>query len=117
LEGKPSPLVRRMLTSPQGRGWGLGFLCAAFLVVLSFLPFGQSLENQTLDLFYRLRPVAPPPADLLIVAIDEPSFQELRRPWPWPRRLHAELVDRLKAAGARLIIFDVSVRRPRQTGG
>jgi adenylate cyclase len=112
LEGKPSPLVRRMLASPQGRGWGLGFLCAAFLVVLSFLPFGQSLENQTLDLFYRLRPVAPPPADLLIVAIDEPSFQELRRPWPWPRRLHAELVDRLKAAGARLIIFDVLFADP-----
>jgi adenylate cyclase len=107
LEGKPSPLVRRMLASPQGRGYGLGLLFAALMVVLSFLPFGQFLENQTLDLFYRLRPVSPPPADLLIVAIDEPSFQEVRRPWPWPRRLHADLVNRLKAAGARLIIFDV----------
>lgn len=107
MEGKQSSLVRRILANPQSRGYGLGLLCAGLLVVLSLLPFGQFLENQTLDLFYRLRPVAPPPADLLIVAIDEPSFQELRRPWPWPRRLHADLVNRLKAAGARLIIFDV----------
>jgi adenylate cyclase len=77
------------------------------MVLLSFLPFGRALENQTLDLFYRVRPVAPPPADLLIVAIDEPSFQELKHPWPWPRRLHAELVRRLVAGRARLIIFDV----------
>ncbi|MFZ2088918.1 MAG: CHASE2 domain-containing protein, partial [Desulfobaccales bacterium] len=77
------------------------------MVVLSFFPFGRALENQTLDLFYRLRPTAPQPADLLIVAIDEPSFQELPYSWPWPRRLHADLVRRLSAGGARLIIFDV----------
>jgi adenylate cyclase len=77
------------------------------MALLSFLPFGQSLENQILDILYRLRPVTPPHADILIVAIDEPSFQELDRPWPWPRRLHAELVRRLSASGARLIMFDV----------
>jgi len=99
--------VREILQNPRSRSLGLGFLVALFMVVLNFLPFGQILENQTLDLFYRLRPLTPPPLDLLIVAIDEPSFQELRYPWPWPRRLHAELTRRLSAGGARLIIFDV----------
>jgi adenylate cyclase len=97
----------RLLSSPQGRNLCLGLLAAVLMGFLSVLPFGRALENQTLDLFYRLRPSAPQPADLLIVAIDEPSFQELPYAWPWPRRLHADLVQRLIAGGARLIVFDV----------
>ncbi len=79
---------------------------------MSFTGLGQTLEHHALDLWYRLRPVAAVPPDLLIVGIDEASFQELRRPWPWPRRLHAELVERLAAAGARLIVFDVIFADP-----
>ena len=101
-----------LLLGPQGRGVVLGLLVAAVMVVLSFLPLGQSLENQTLDLYYRLRPVAAQTADLLIVTIDEPSFQELQQPWPWPRRLHAQLVRRLAADEARLICFDVIFADP-----
>jgi adenylate cyclase len=101
-----------ILFGHRGRGVALGLLVAGAMVVLSFLPLGHSLENQTLDLFYRLRPTTPQPADLLIVAIDEPSFQELQQPWPWPRALHAKLVNRLVAGGARLIIFDVIFADP-----
>lgn len=97
----------RTLLGPRGRAVGLGLLVAVVVAVSSILPFGQALENQTLDLYYRLRPSIPPPVDLLVVAIDEPSFQELKQPWPWPRRLHAKLVERLAAAGARLIVFDI----------
>jgi adenylate cyclase len=49
---------------------------------------------------------------LLLVAIDEPSFQELRLSWPWPRGLHARLVNRLAKAGARLIVFDILFADP-----
>jgi adenylate cyclase len=85
-----------------------------FLVVasLSFLPFGQFLENYGLDFLFARRAPQPLPANLLIVAIDEPSFQELGLAWPWPRRLHAALVDRLAAAGARCIVFDVVFAEP-----
>ncbi len=107
MEKSPSEKVRHTFLGPRGRSLALGLLVAAVMAIVSFLPFGQSLENQTLDLFYRLRAATTQPADLLIVAIDEPSFQELRQPWPWPRHLHAQLVRRLSAAGARLIIFDV----------
>jgi adenylate cyclase len=99
--------AKSVLLGPRGRSIGLCLLVTVLMAILSFLPLGRSLENQTLDLFYRLRPMAPQPADLLIVAIDEPSFQELPYPWPWPRRLHADLVRRLVAGGARLIVFDV----------
>lgn len=49
--------------------------------------------------------------DVVIVAIDEQSLATLGR-WPWPRSLHAELIDQLTAAGASTIIFDVIFAEP-----
>ncbi|WP_102109006.1 CHASE2 domain-containing protein [Oceaniglobus roseus] len=52
-------------------------------------------------------PRPEPPPDAILVAIDDPSFAELGLPWPWPRDLHARLIERLRAAGARAIGYDV----------
>jgi EAL domain-containing protein (putative c-di-GMP-specific phosphodiesterase class I)/CHASE2 domain-containing sensor protein len=41
-----------------------------------------------------------------IVEIDARSLQQIDK-WPWPRAIHAAIVDRLVAAGARSISFDV----------
>lgn len=90
----------------------LALLVFGGLAALNSLRLGQTLENQGLDLCYRLRPSPPSPSELLIVGIDEQSFQELRRAWPWPRRYHAELIRRLNAAGARFIVFDVIFAEP-----
>jgi CHASE2 domain-containing sensor protein len=62
------------------------------------------------DLGQRLH-TRPPPADLVIVAIDEDSLSKLGR-WPWSRRLHAALIDRLKADGARVIGLDLVFAEP-----
>lgn len=48
----------------------------------------------------------PPPPDIVIVAIDEESIAALGR-WPWRRGVHATLVEKLAAAGARAIALDV----------
>lgn len=79
---------------------------------LSFLPLGKFLENRALDFCYQWRPSQPLSADILLVGIDEPSFQELRRTWPWPRSWHARLVQRLKANGAKVIVFDIVFAEP-----
>jgi len=44
--------------------------------------------------------------NIVIVEIDHKSLQELSV-WPWPRSYHAEILDRLTAAGAQGIAFDV----------
>ncbi len=44
---------------------------------------------------------------IIIVGIDDLSMQQLDVRWPWPMELHARLVDRLSAAGAAVIMFDV----------
>lgn len=45
--------------------------------------------------------------DIVFVSIDDRSLREVGR-WPWPRRYHAQLTDKLTAAGANHIFFDVS---------
>ncbi|HLM41885.1 MAG TPA: adenylate/guanylate cyclase domain-containing protein, partial [Microvirga sp.] len=54
----------------------------------------------------------PPPNGAVVVAIDEPSLSEIRHRWPWPRDLHARLAERLRAAGARVIAFDIVFAEP-----
>ncbi|MEZ2146488.1 EAL domain-containing protein [Bradyrhizobium sp. DN5] len=49
--------------------------------------------------------------NVVVVAIDAPSIDQIGV-WPWPRRLHAELLHRLEAAGAQDVAFDVDFRTP-----
>lgn len=49
------------------------------------------------------RPVS---GDVVIVEIDARSLEEIGV-WPWPRRLHGQLLDRLAAAGAGQVAFDI----------
>lgn len=44
--------------------------------------------------------------EIVLVTIDNRALQAVGR-WPWPRRHHAELVDRLTEAGAKRIFLDL----------
>ena len=71
----------------------------------------QGLENDAVDLRFQLRG-AETPSDMLVVGIDDVTFSELDRAWPFPRSLHARVIDRLHAAGARHIAYDVQFTEP-----
>jgi diguanylate cyclase (GGDEF)-like protein/PAS domain S-box-containing protein len=49
--------------------------------------------------------------DIVLVAIDPPSIDKIGV-WPWPRRLHAELIGQLEYAKASDIVFDVDFSSP-----
>ena len=53
--------------------------------------------------------------DIVLVKIDDASLREIGR-WPWPRRNHAQLIDRLTAAGAKRIFFDINLFVPDRSG-
>lgn len=48
---------------------------------------------------------------LVLAAIDDNSLNKIGR-WPWSRTKHAELVDRLRDYGAKIIAFDVFYSEP-----
>ena len=90
-------------------------LSAALILLLVALLSTHSgilgrVDNLLYDLGQRLH-TRPPPTDIVIVAIDENSLSKLGR-WPWSRRLHAALVDRLKDDGARVIGLDLVFAEP-----
>lgn len=56
-----------------------------------------------------------PDADIVIVDIDERSLSLLADSvgrWPWPRSLHAELVESISAQQPRAIVFDILFSDP-----
>jgi adenylate cyclase len=65
------------------------------------------LELQTVDLRFEVRGERAAPPDVVVVAVDDRTFSDLRLQWPFPRSVHAAMVDRLRAAGARVIAYDV----------
>ena len=67
------------------------------------------LDRVLQDVEYRIRGVKTPPSRVLIVAVDERSLHSLGR-WPISRNHYAELLDRLKEAGA--VGFDVVMSEP-----
>ncbi len=69
------------------------------------------LENDTIDLRFSARGASKAPG-VVVVAIDDETFSELRRQWPFPRRLHAAVIDRLASDGSRAIAYDVQFTEP-----
>ncbi|WP_166269452.1 CHASE2 domain-containing protein [Marinobacter caseinilyticus] len=80
-----------------------------------FLLLQQTSVPQRLDywLYDSLITAYPAPVDdrVVLVAVDEQSLDQLGR-WPWPRSTHAELIQKLHAAGARTIVFDILFPEP-----
>jgi adenylate cyclase len=66
----------------------------------------RGLETASLDLRFRLRGAMPADPAISLVLVDDRSLAALGR-WPLSRRLYAGAVDRLKAAGAKVIVFDI----------
>jgi len=65
----------------------------ALLLIFIFLvqsSFWKNIENWTFDWLSVLHQPQLTETEILIVNIDEPSFQEIGLQWPWPRAMHAE---------------------------
>ena len=94
-----------------GRLVGLAVLAGALaLRVWDPTPL-QLARLKTFDVYQLTKPRLPTARPVVIVDIDEASLYSLGQ-WPWPRSLLAKLVDRITAAGAVVIGFDVVFPEP-----
>jgi adenylate cyclase len=75
---------------------------------LLFLSFAGDLEGTYgLGTLFRVRGPMPPPAGIVIAAMDRASADSLGLPPPpWPRTVHADLIRALDQRGAAAIVFD-----------
>jgi diguanylate cyclase (GGDEF)-like protein/PAS domain S-box-containing protein len=89
---RPHILVVLALAAVLASGWH-----GALRNALTDLRFAWQTRNAT--------------GEVVIVAIDANSIDKIGV-WPWPRRLHAELLRRLQGAGVRDIAFDIDFSTP-----
>jgi adenylate cyclase len=89
---------------------GTALVLTAFVLVAYAADVLQDSELDTIDARFAIRGDLEPPADVVIVGIDEASFRELGEQWPFPRSLHAEAINELQ--GARAIAYDVQFTEP-----
>ncbi len=87
--------------------WALG---TGLLALLLASGRTEPLDHALYDLHMRHWGYDPG-NEVVIVAIDPASLAALGR-WPWPRAIHARLIDRLGADGVRGIGMDVAVSEP-----
>jgi len=66
----------------------------------------QHANNKMYDVFLLQTASNSPPDDIVIIDIDEKSLHRHGQ-WPWPRYKLASVVERLKEAGAAVIVFDM----------
>jgi adenylate cyclase len=91
----------------------IGLAAAATLVAagLARLPLFETLELKTYDLRARRTAAAVPVRDdVVLVDIDQASLRQLEPlvgRWPWPRLVHAQLVEWLTRSLARVVLYDV----------
>ncbi len=72
----------------------------------------QWLERGSVDARFSLRGSIGPAHDVSLVAIDNESLTQLGLRSPFPRQLDARVIERLHAAGARLIVYDETFETP-----
>ena len=72
-------------------------------------------ERPAYDLGVRLTS-AEPSDKIAIVAIDEESIDNLGR-WPWPRSVHAKMIQKLSKGGAKVIGLPIAFTEPQEDPG
>jgi len=89
-----------------------GALAALCVWLASLTTAWQALEFKVFDLFTALSAPKSSSVPIVILAIDGETFNKLGVAWPFPRSLHAELLDRLHADGAKAIGMDIVFSEP-----
>ena len=92
-------------------GAALGVAAALIAALAGLIPFVGTVELKTYD--WRMQQTVDPRSarrDIVLVAIDDASIRNLEPVvgrWPWPRLVHAGLLDYLARAPAKVVVYDV----------
>lgn len=80
-------------------------------IFVDLLGLFEILELKTVDYRTKIcRGDKVAPYDIALILIDESSLgalNEIAGRWPWPRYIHAELIDFLSQSGAKAIVMDI----------
>jgi adenylate cyclase len=76
-------------------------------LVAYYGPLLPEVDLASVNARFSIRGDEGKPRDLVVVGVDDTTFSETGLRWPFPRRVHARVIDRLRADGAKVIAYDV----------
>jgi len=94
---------------------GVALLATGLSLIAYAFHFGffEGLEQQSIDMRFSIRGSEGPPKDVVLVNIDDQTFNDLGVVWPFNRTLHAKVIDRVCAGHPKAIAMDVQFSQPR----
>jgi adenylate cyclase len=108
--------LQKFSRAPATRRWflalALAFGCWLLALLVSHTAFWSSAENKLFDTLTVASAPLKSSLPITIVGIDEASFAQVGKRWPWPRDLHAKVLDHLVNAGAAVVAFDMIFAEP-----
>src|SRR5437870_1764484 len=101
-----------MRTRRQQRLRDALFLAVAVLTIgttLTSYGFGlfDNCERQSIDARFSIRGARQTPRNIVVVAIDPQTFTDLNLRWPFPRTLHARVIDEIARDHPKVIAVDI----------
>jgi adenylate cyclase len=85
----------------------IGLIVGGLAVMAYGFHLFERLELSTVDARFSVRGRAPVPKDVVVVGVDDTTFSETGLRWPFPRVVEAKVINRLAAAGAKVIAEDI----------
>ena len=86
------------------------------VALVSLFGLLEGIERWAYNVRFDLRGPMKPKTPIVIVSIDEDSFDELGLQWPWPRAIHAQLLDIVSQGRPAAIGFDIVFPEPSSKG-
>lgn len=109
-------MIRRLgslFKSPIIR-WITGVTLVVAILMLWRPTFTDFIELKLYDLKFRVRGAKPASREVVILGIDDDSLKTVGR-WPWSREDQSRLLDKVKAAGPRVIAMDIIFAEKQET--
>ena len=107
-------------SAARGRFWRTDWFVGVLVVLVVMVLYGATdfigtLERRYYD-FASTSSARQPSDRIAIIAIDDQSIANIGR-WPWPRDVHARLIDKLAAAHAKTIVHTAFFFEPQTDPG
>ena len=97
--------------------WTIAFITAVVMIILHYGD-GTIVQTARLKQFDLLQTTDQPilSQDIAVVTIDETAIEKYGQ-WPWKREVLADIIWRLREAGAGIIVLPVLMSEPDRLGG
>jgi adenylate cyclase len=86
------------------------------VTALGLLAYGtdvlRNVELDSVDARFSIRGKQKPPSELIVVQIDDVTFNELHQRWPFSRTVHADAIRHIAADHPKAIAYDVQFTEP-----